>query len=129
MRSDFARYLCVLVSGFVEKAVVALLMGYVRTHCEPKLHKFVDTEIKRRSMNPSSSKLLDLLGGLDSEWREALDKILVDEKKSAINSVVSLRNQIAHGEHCPTLTYSRIRDYYRHSKRIVWCIADLCEPK
>ena len=40
--SDFARYLCVLVSGFLEQAVIELAMGHVRLQSSQGVQRYVD---------------------------------------------------------------------------------------
>ncbi len=42
LQSDFARYLCVLVSGFFEKAIAELILEHSRRHASPAIQRFVD---------------------------------------------------------------------------------------
>ena len=42
LQSDFARYLCVLVSGYIEKAVVELVLEHTRRKGQPTLQRFVE---------------------------------------------------------------------------------------
>jgi len=41
LQSDFARYLCVLVSGFLEKAVVEVILEHSRRHSQPSIQRFI----------------------------------------------------------------------------------------
>ena len=59
--------------------------------------------------------------------RDRLDLVLVDEFKDAVDSIVSLRNAIAHGG-AAGITYSRIKGYYALVQRVIDEIADLCAP-
>jgi hypothetical protein len=54
VRSDFARYLCVLVSGYLEKAVVELVQEHARTNGSPTLQRFVEHRNGGQTSNPSS---------------------------------------------------------------------------
>ena len=45
--SDFARYLCVLVSGFVEQATIELLLEYVRNRSERSIQSYVEGRVRR----------------------------------------------------------------------------------
>jgi hypothetical protein len=71
VRSDHARYLCVLVSGFLEQAVVELLLEYVRKTSAPAVQRHVERRLDR-FMNANSGRLLELLGSFDPDWQTEL---------------------------------------------------------
>lgn len=127
LRSDFARYLCVLVSGYLEKSVSELVVEHARKAGAPSLGRFVDQRT-RNFTNAKSQKLKDLLGDFDPEWRTLLEARLTGELKDAVDGVVSLRNKIAHGDSVG-VTYSTISDYYARVQKVVDYIADLCVPE
>ncbi len=126
MQSDFAKYLCILVSGYVETAVTELLLEHSRRNAAPTVQRYVEAHT-RRLTNLNSERLQQLLGSFDPDWRQSLSQLLVDEKKDALDSVVSLRNKIAHGESVG-LTYQRIIGYFKHIKPVVEKVEDLCAP-
>lgn len=126
LQSDFARYLCVLVSGYLETAVTELVLEHARRAGGPSLQRFVDLRT-RRFANANAQRLQDLLGSFDSDWRVALETLLVDEFKDAVDSIVDLKNTIAHGGSVG-VTYQRVSDYYARVQRVVEQIADLCAP-
>ena len=126
LQSDFAKYLCVLVSGYIEKAVVELVLEHARNKGAPTLQRFVEQRTKRIK-NPKASGVQELLGNFDQRWQQELGRFLVDEKKDAVDSVVSLRNTIAHGGSVG-LTYSQVREYYLHVQIVIDRVAELCVP-
>ena len=126
LRSDFARYLCVLVSGYLEKAVAELVLEHARRSGGPSLQRFVELKT-RRFTNANAQRLQNLLSSFDSDWRQSLESFLVDEIKDAVDSVVDLRNTIAHGGSVG-ITYQRVYDYYLRVQKVVERIADLCAP-
>src|ERR1019366_2602885 len=75
VQSDFARYLCVLVAGYLEKAVAELVLEHARRCGGPTLQRYVETSTKRFT-NAKSEKLKTLLGGFDSYWRNRLELVL-----------------------------------------------------
>lgn len=97
LQSDFAKYLCVLTSGFFEKSIVALALEYARTHGSPEVLSFVEARLDRWT-NPTTEKIIGLFSEFKVDWRTDLDGFLVDEKKASVNSLVAIRHQIAHGE-------------------------------
>jgi len=124
--SDFARYFCVLVAGFVEQAVIEIALEHVRTHAHISVQRHVDQRL-RRFTSANSQNIIDLLGSFDPDWRADLEKYLVDEYKDAINSVVNLRHTVAHGRYAG-VTMVGIRDYYDRVKRVVDHATSLCIP-
>ena len=117
LRSDGSRYLCVLVSGFLEKSVVALILSYVARVSHPRITSLTESKLKNTT-NLKSEKLSQLIGSIDSKWGQALREFLEDDAKAAIDSVVDLRHQIAHGAHTG-VSYINIQEYYRQVCRVV----------
>lgn len=124
--SDFSRYLCILVSGFLEKAIYELVLEHARKNGAPSLQKFVDQRTKRFT-NATSGKIIDLLGEFNSEWGGQFEAYAGGELKDGINAVVDLRNNIAHGGSVG-ITYRTISDYYGRVKKVVDYLADLFVP-
>jgi hypothetical protein len=124
--SDFARYLCILVSGFLEQAVIELLIEYVRTHSDSRVQQHIEQRL-RQLTNLKTQRLIDVLGGFDADWRRDLESFLVDEYKDAVNGIVDLRNTIAHGRYAG-VTLVRVQDYYVRIKAVVDQVSRLCVP-
>lgn len=127
VQSDFAKYLCVLVSGFFENAIVALVLDYVERRSAPDVAVFVGRQLDRWT-NPNSEKISTLFGSFNTDWRLALEGYLVDERKDSINSLVALRHKIAHGESVGT-SLSQIKAYYKVVTEVVDHLANLVDPK
>ena len=124
--SDFAKYLCVLTSGFLEQAVIALVLEHARVNASPTVQRYVESQL-RRFTNAKAQRLVDLLGRFDPDWRIDLQAYLVDERKDAVDSVIDLRNTISHGQSVG-LTLARIRNYCDRVNEVVDHIAGLCDP-
>jgi hypothetical protein len=124
--SDFARYFCVLVAGFLEQAMIEVALEHVRTHSAPSIQRHVDSRL-RRFTSANTQNIIDLLGSFDPDWRLDLEGYLVDEYKDSINSVVSLRHTVAHGRYAG-ITMASVKDYYERVKDVVDHVSDLCIP-
>lgn len=126
LRADLARHLCVLVAGFVERAVAELAMEMVRQRSDPSLHDYAWGQL-RRLQNLNTGKLLDFLGSINGEWRALAEVELVDAKKDALDSVYRLRNRIAHGE-AETVSLGVIEQYYLEVIMLLDYVANLLLP-
>ena len=122
--SDFAKYLCVLVSGFVEKSFSEIALEHAKLSGSKSLQRYIERHTKNFT-NANSDKILKFLGSFDPFWQKQMESFLVDEKKAAIDSVYGLRNSIAHGG-STGITYIRITNYYKSVKDVVSFAERMC---
>lgn len=126
LQADFAKYLCVLTSGYLESAICALLIGYAKSKSAPAVASFVERQLGPWT-NPKAEKIIDLLGAFSGDWKNDLLTYLVDERKDSINSLIALRHQIAHGESVGT-SMSQIKRHYKTVNDVIEHLMDLIEP-
>lgn len=126
-QADFAKYLCVLVSGYLESAICALLLGFAQTRSSPDVASFVERQLGPWT-NPKAEKIIDLFGSFNQDWRSNLTDYLVDQRKDSVNSLVALRHKIAHGESVGT-SLSQIKFHYRIANEVIDHVADLVDPQ
>ena len=108
--SHWAKYLCILVCGFLENSVEACLVEYSKQHGDENLHNFISKQI-RSFQNPKMGKILELFGSFNKTWEDDLKKQLDGQISDAVNSIVSNRNLIAHGD-SSQLSMSALKNYY-----------------
>lgn len=109
--AHWSRYLCVLVSGFVEASVRTLIADYATARSAPEIAHFVGSKLKMFT-NAKINKLLDLVSEFGDEFREDFAKSVTEEIKDAVDSVVSNRHLIAHGKDVG-IGISAITKYYQ----------------
>ncbi len=108
--SHWARYLCVLVSGYLEIALQHYYCEFSKSKAHPYVCSFAMANIKD-FMNPKMEKILQLSGEFSKEWREKLEAFVEGERKDAVDSIVANRNNIAHGRPVG-LTVVRMKRYF-----------------
>lgn len=127
IQSDFAKYFCVLVSGFFENALVFLVLDYCeRKSAPPEVTLFVERQLEYWT-NPNTEKIFQLLGDFNRDWRLAAESFLIDERKAAVNSLVALRHKIVHGDSVGT-SLGQVKAYYATVLEVVDFVADLVDP-
>lgn len=125
LQAHWAKYLCILVSGFLENSVRSIYSEYAKKVSKStKLTNFVESKLKDLQ-NPKMEKILQLTGSFSREWQSNLEKATEGELKDAINSIVANRNNIAHGEDS-RITYARIKDYYEKAIKVINMIENQC---
>jgi hypothetical protein len=125
-QADFAKYLCVLVSGYLESAICTLLLDFAQRRSSREVASFVERQLGPWT-NPKSEKIIDLFGAFNQDWRSDLTAFLVDQRKDSVNSLVALRHQIAHGESVGT-SLSQIKSHYRVTNEVIDHLAELVDP-
>ena len=102
------------------------MIDYCSRTSSPSAQRYIESELKWFT-NAKREKVLQLLGNFDPAWRTALEQTLIDEREAALNSIVTLRNKIAHGESV-TLSYVQIVRYYERVNKIVDAFTDVIDP-
>lgn len=124
--SDLARYLCVLVAGFLEQAVIEIALEHIRTHSQSSVQRYVEGRL-RRFTSANVQNVIELLGSFDPDWRIDLEAYLIDEYRDAVNGVVDLRHTIAHGK-LTGVTIASVQSYYERVKKVIEHCVQLCIP-
>ena len=117
LRADFARHLCVLVSGYLDQTIKNYTTEYVRKRANPAVANYVIKSIKNLT-NLKAEKLKQHVLSFDSAWQEEVDGLIAEERKDAIDSLVNLRHGIAHGQP-DDVTLVRVESYYKEIVKVV----------
>ncbi len=124
LQAHFARYLCILVSGYVEQSVREVYSGYAADKSSPRVARVVDRFLNGMQ-NPSAEALLQIAAAFDPTWRSELEAFIEGPRRAALDSIVANRNQIAHGESVG-ITFIRVRDWYNEIPSIIEFIEGMC---
>jgi len=125
LQAHWARYLCVLVSGFLEIAISAIYSQYARDTAAPNVANYVAQELDF-FINPNMTKITRLTRSFNQQWGAALEQQTEGETKNAIDSIYGNRNQIAHGKDTG-ISYAYIYRWYREAIRVVELIEERCQ--
>ena len=94
--AHWAKYLCVLTSGFIENCLRMILQGYARKHANQPIVSFVESRLEGIT-NLNAERISQILGSFNSIWREGFLQKLSPEQKDAVDSVIANRHLIAIG--------------------------------
>lgn len=122
LQSEFAKYLCVLVSGFLEQAVRDILLYYAALNSDQFVARYVEGTVERTNLN--AQRLEELVGRFSNDWQQRLHAYIVDERRAALGNIVTQRNAIAHGRDS-TITLQQVHDYYDRINEVLDFLVDL----
>lgn len=117
IRSELACHICVLTSGYIEERVREIVVGYCARHASPAIVEHIRRNL-HRFRNAKMEKILELVAQFDSQLRDSIELKAGDEMKDAIDSIVSNKNTLAHGQNSG-LGLETMRDYYHRAVRLI----------
>lgn len=126
IKSHYARYLCVLTSGYLEESVKIIIGNYVSNRTPPAILNYVNSTTSNLT-NLKTEKIINFLNTFDSKWKDEFEIILTEEEKDSIDSVVANRHQIAHGKNVG-VSYVNIKEWYKNIKNVVEKIDKIINP-
>jgi len=124
LQSHWSRYLCVLVCGFLETGVRTTYGEYARTKAHPNVGRYVNKQLEL-FRSPKMGHILDLTRLFCKEWAEDLELQTDGELKDAVDSIVAIRHQIAHGNDTG-ISYVQVREYYRSVVKVIKLLEEQC---
>lgn len=110
LSSHWAKYLCVLVYGFIEISMREILFDYANNKSAPQVANFVRSRV-RGVWNWNTEKVFETIGVFDSTMRTSVEGAIDQEHRDAFNSIVGNRHKITHGESV-SVSFSSVQEYY-----------------
>lgn len=123
IKSEWSKYLCILVSGFIEESLRVLLEKYCENKASANIQKFVGKKINDIT-NCKTEKIKRILLEFSSDWANEFTNKINDQIKTAIDNVVENRHKIAHGKSIG-MSYHNISSYYNNVKKAVEILEEI----
>lgn len=125
LQAHWARYICVLASGFLENALIDIYSQYAKCCSNPTIANYVQSTLAR-IQNPNANRFLQVAGAFDKSWQEDLDSFLsLEGRKEAIDAIMANRHLIAHGKDSG-ITLVRVREYLAKTVEVIDFIEKQC---
>jgi len=118
LQAHWAKYLCVLVSGVLENALVELYREFSTRAASEPVANYASSRLEK-IQNPNASRFLQTARSFKISWGNELEAFLEsDGRKDAIDSVMNNRHQIAHGK-SSGITIARVRSYLDKAEEVL----------
>lgn len=127
LQGHWGRYLCVQAAGFIENSLQTVYGEFASNSSSPQAAAFIANRL-RQVTNPKAARFLEIAGLFNSEWRSGLYQFMARDNgigKSAIDSIMNLRNQIVHGGNAP-ISVAQVADYLDSSVAVIDFIEGQC---
>jgi hypothetical protein len=113
----WSRYLCVLVSGFIETSIQTILLEYADKKSAPEIAHYVSQQV-RDFQNAKMNKILTLLGDFSPTIAANVEVATDGELKESVDSIVQNRHQIAHGQNTG-ISLVTVKGYYENVVKVL----------
>lgn len=102
-QSHWAKYLSVLISGYLEQSIKEILLEFTTSHAAASLGHYIQATWPQ-SQNMNTNNIKNILENFDRSWGAHFESWLAenDQYKSEINSLIASRNDVAHGKEANT---------------------------
>jgi len=125
LQAHWARYICVRSSGFLENAIEEIFGAFVRGAASQPVVNFA-TRALGRVQNPKAGRFIEIAESFKPSWKAGLEGFLQDDgRDEAINSIMTNRHKIAHGEDSD-ITMARVIQYLNKSVKVLEFIEQQC---
>lgn len=124
LQAHWARYLCVLVSGYIEVSIRMVYSAYAKKRAHETVAVYVERQLSE-FRNPNMERILAIAGSFSSVWEAQLREKTEGELKDAVDSIVANRHKIAHGDDV-AITYTRVQKYYQDAEKVLGLISGQC---
>ena len=120
-----AQLMTIWASGYLEAMCRDAVLEYTRKRANPKIVNFVRWRLERLP-NPKMKMILNLVQKLDSDVADDLRDFVDESISESVNSIVGLRNRIAHGRSA-TISIGRIAEYFDNARRFARKMEELLQ--
>lgn len=125
LQAHWAKYICVLVAGFMENAIADVYSRYAAASSNEKVSNHVAYSMKKIN-NPKHTKFVDVAKSFDGAWGHQVEEFFEEDgMRDALNSIMSQRHLIAHGQDSD-ISLVRVKDYFRKCTQIITFIENQC---
>ena len=122
-------YAVIKASGTIEAVLKSSLYEYLSKNAMEETKSFLQKNILEASFNPSTKQVSNIFDKLNSSWSQIfLEQTKSLQEKTDLNSLVSLRNDFAHGSSITT-SIQTVKRYFFSGKRILEIIDDIILDK
>lgn len=124
LQSHWARYLCILISGYLEISVRAIYSEYTSKRADENVANYVSNRLGSFQSHKMGN-ILELTRAFSRQWAEELEIATEGELKESVDIIVANRHNIAHGRDVG-ISYVAIREYYQNAVKVIELIEDQC---
>lgn len=123
LKAHLSKYFCVRISGYLENVLKILVANYSEGSSPRAVSNYLQNHLKSVT-NLSEDKMQKVLNKFSEDWSTNFSERVTEQQIQSLNSIISNRNSIAHGQQ-DNISYKVIGQYYLDLKEIVKHLRDI----
>lgn len=127
VKGHFAKYLCVKTSGLLEVFFKSKIAELVDKKTPAPVANYVNYQFKIFS-SIDTRKIQKTFSLFSQDWVDEFNAKMSEEYTSALNSIISNRNNIAHGQN-DSISLRTAKEYYDKMKDIMNILEEIMDKK
>jgi hypothetical protein len=125
--AELAKYLCILGSGLVECTIRTAVRQLVKRTNPVKGVANAATAYAETVQNPQFDRVVAFATSLNPEIGKKI-KCLDEQHSGALNSLVKLRHQLAHGDNASNISMATVKGHLQNISPILRLLESLAGP-
>lgn len=117
LKAHLSKYFCVRISGYLENVLKILVANYSEGSSPRAVSNYLQNDLKNVT-NLSEERMQRVLTKFSEDWYTDFIGKVTEQQLQSLNSIISNRNSIAHGQQ-DNISYKVIGQYYTDLKGIV----------
>lgn len=117
LQSFLSGFAVVYISGVYEECIEKLFVLRASKTKDKHLISYIEKSVDKGFRNPNYDKILEFLGYFGEDYKKSFKSRVPEQGKQAINSIVTNKNNIAHGKQS-NVTIADIISYHLNAKVI-----------
>lgn len=117
LMSDLSRYLCVVISGYLEQSIKHIFREFTKNNADPRITRYANINIKS-FQSADTDSILKLTEKFSIAWANSLRTWMTLEIEASVNGIVNTRHQIAHGVDAG-ITFGNVKKYYININKLI----------
>lgn len=113
----FSSHLILAGAGHVEHSIIHVLSEYGRIHGNLVIKRYIEKSVSRNN-SLNCEKIETICNQFSSAWWSELEETTLQVERDAVDSLKTLRDQVAHGQRNGT-GYSVVKGYVQNAKSFV----------
>lgn len=114
VQAELCKYSCILASAAIDVCLEDCLLEYTERSHDQRITAFIQDRLGR-ARNPTIGTICSLLQAFDTAWKDRIDQYADSKIRSDIGSIVSNRNEIAHGRNSQ-ISFGRLMPWIATAK-------------
>jgi len=114
--SELCKYCCILASAAIDVCMEDCLLEYCDKIRDQRVISYVRDRLGR-ARNPTIATIGAILESFDKDWRSRLEAFADQRIRSDVGSIVSNRNEIAHGRNSQ-VSFGRLLPWVKSAKSL-----------